>query len=112
MQYWHSSLLHVFSHGRRHALWRLVLSMQVAPVLMCVCSNLDDQDDLLFGVHEEMLYARNSPPVHGAQWTGIVTQIAIDMLESGAVEAVVCVQSADGDRFTPKPVRVSFCLEI
>ncbi len=64
-------------------------------------------DDLLFGVHDEMLYARNSPSVEGAQWTGIVTQIAIDMLESGAVEAVVCVQSADGDRFGPKPVRLS-----
>ena len=26
------------------------------------------------------------------------------MLESGAVEAVVCVQSDDADRFLPKPV--------
>lgn len=51
-----------------------------------------------------MLYARNTPPVHGAQWTGIVTQIALDMLASGEVEAVVCVQSADDDRFEPKPV--------
>jgi 7-hydroxymethyl chlorophyll a reductase len=55
-------------------------------------------------VHDEMLYARNSPPVPGAQWTGIVTQVAIDMLETGAVDAVVCVQSQDGDRFAPKPV--------
>ena len=93
-----------------------------------------------------MLYARNAPPVEGAQcvrpnavvyccllaasarcivpcstrpsppapalplplscrWTGIVTQIAIEMLESGAVEAVVCVQSANDDRLAPKPVR-------
>lgn len=66
--------------------------------------DLDKEDDLLFGVHEEMLYARNSPPVQGAQWTGIVTQIAIDMLDSGTVDAVVCVQSQDGDRFAPKPV--------
>jgi len=43
-------------------------------------------------------------PVAGAQWTGIVTQIAIDMLESGKVDAVVCVQSQEGDRFGPKPV--------
>jgi Coenzyme F420 hydrogenase/dehydrogenase, beta subunit N-term len=74
----------------------------------CACPidrDLDNEDDLLFGVHKEMLYARNSAPVPGAQWTGIVTQIAIDMLESGAVEAVVCVQSQDGDRFAPKPVR-------
>lgn len=75
--------------------------------MTCACAidrDLDNEDDLLFGVHEEMLYARNSAPVPGAQWTGIVTQIAIDMLESGAVDAVVCVQSQDGDRFAPKPV--------
>jgi len=66
--------------------------------------NLDDLDDLHFGVHEEMMYARNTPAVEGAQWTGIVTQIALNMLESGAVDAVVCVQSADGDRFEPKPL--------
>ena len=97
-----------------------------------------------------MLYARNRPPVPGAQWTGIVTQagfrlsrcasftgsawllswgagaqgvrlshtayqphsfhlhpslqIAIEMLESGKVDAVVCVQADENDRFTPKPV--------
>ena len=62
-------------------------------------------DDLHFGVHDAMMYASNSPPVPGAQWTGIVTQIAIEMLESGQVEAVVCVQSDENDRFTPKPVR-------
>ena len=28
----------------------------------------------------------------GAQWTGIVTTIAIEILKSGMVEAVICVQ--------------------
>lgn len=42
--------------------------------------------------------------MQGAQWTGIVTQIAMDMLESNAVDAVVCVQNEEGDRFAPKPV--------
>lgn len=28
----------------------------------------------------------------GAQWTGIVTTIAIEMLRTGMVEAVICVQ--------------------
>ena len=81
---------------------------QILNVAACACPHgrdLENEDDLLFGVHEEMLYARNSAPVPGAQWTGIVTQVAIDMLESGAVDAVVCVQSQDGDRFAPKPVR-------
>lgn len=66
--------------------------------------DLESLDDLHFGVHESMMYALNAPPVPGAQWTGIVTQIAIEMLESGRVEAVVCVQSEENDRFTPKPV--------
>lgn len=62
-------------------------------------------DDLQFGVHQDMMYARNVPAVQGAQWTGIVTQIAINMLESGKVEAVICVQNDENDRFQPKPVR-------
>ncbi|XP_072073856.1 7-hydroxymethyl chlorophyll a reductase, chloroplastic isoform X9 [Arachis hypogaea] len=41
---------------------------------------------------------------NGAQWTGIVTTIAIEMLKSGMVEAVICVQSDPDDRFTPRPV--------
>lgn len=60
--------------------------------------DLDDEDELRFGVVDEMLYARNVPGIEGAQWTGIVTQIAISMLESGAVDAVVCVQSDENDR--------------
>eukprot|EP01026_Neomeris_dumetosa_P053975 TRINITY_DN48322_c1_g1_i3.p3 TRINITY_DN48322_c1_g1~~TRINITY_DN48322_c1_g1_i3.p3 ORF type:complete len:238 (-),score=19.55 TRINITY_DN48322_c1_g1_i3:58-771(-) len=66
--------------------------------------DLQSDDELHFGVHEEMLYARNVPNVEGAQWTGIVTQVAIEMLESGQVDAVVCVQSDPNDRFKPKPV--------
>jgi len=66
-----------------------------------------NMDELHFGVYDEMFYATNKSPSAGvqpAQWTGIVTQIAIDMLESGKVDAVVCVQSDEEDRFTPKPV--------
>lgn len=59
---------------------------------------LADEGELRFGVTEEMLYARATPPVEGAQWTGLVTRIAIAMLESGAVDAVVCVQSDENDR--------------
>lgn len=65
----------------------------LAPELMVtLCRDLSNMDDLHFGIQQEMLYARNTPPVPGAQWTGIVTQIAIEMLTSGKVEAVVCVQ--------------------
>jgi len=66
--------------------------------------DLTNQDELDFGVYEEIVYARAQPAVPGAQWTGIVTQIACEMLKSGAVDAVVCVQSDPEDRFSPKPV--------
>ncbi|XP_059066038.1 7-hydroxymethyl chlorophyll a reductase, chloroplastic-like [Cryptomeria japonica] len=64
----------------------------------------DSLDDLYFGVHEEMNYARKIEPVEGAQWTGIVTTIAIEMLRSNKVDAVICVQSDPEDRFMPQPV--------
>ncbi|KAL3683781.1 hypothetical protein R1sor_001803 [Riccia sorocarpa] len=64
----------------------------------------ENLDDLLFGVHQEMLYARKTVPVDGAQWTGIVTSIAMEMLRTDKVDAVICVQSDPNDRFTPRPV--------
>ncbi|MGF1535822.1 MAG: Coenzyme F420 hydrogenase/dehydrogenase, beta subunit C-terminal domain [Elainellaceae cyanobacterium] len=66
--------------------------------------NLDSPDDCYFGVHQSMAAARKREPVEGAQWTGIVSTIAIEMLNQGLVEAVVCVQNQEDDRFAPKPV--------
>ncbi len=65
---------------------------------------LENPDELYFGVHQDMMQARKNEPIEGAQWTGIVSTIAIEMLESGKVEGVVCVQSSPDDRFTPVPV--------
>ncbi|GFZ05412.1 coenzyme F420 hydrogenase family [Actinidia rufa] len=64
----------------------------------------DSLDEVYLGVYEQLLYARKTKPVEGAQWTGIVTTIAIEMLKAGMVEAVVCVQSDPEDRLTPRPV--------
>jgi coenzyme F420 hydrogenase subunit beta len=66
--------------------------------------NLDRQDDWYFGVHQEMMAAKKKQPIEGAQWTGIVSTIACEMLERGIVEGVVCVQNTQEDRFQPKPV--------
>jgi 3,8-divinyl protochlorophyllide a 8-vinyl-reductase (ferredoxin) len=66
--------------------------------------DLDKEDDLYFGVHQSMTAARKIEPIPGAQWTGIVSSIAIEMLEQGLVEGVVCVQNTPEDRFQPKPV--------
>ena len=51
-----------------------------------------------------MLQARKQQPLAGAQWTGIVSTIACEMLNRGLVEGVVCVQNSPEDRFQPRPV--------
>ncbi|AFZ29745.1 coenzyme F420 hydrogenase/dehydrogenase beta subunit domain protein [Gloeocapsa sp. PCC 7428] len=66
--------------------------------------NLDNSDELYFGVHQDMMAARKTEPILGAQWTGIVSSIAIAMLNRGVVEGVVCVQNTKEDRFQPMPI--------
>jgi len=66
--------------------------------------NLDNEDDIYFGVHQEMMAAKKKQPIAGAQWTGIVSSIACEMLQQGIVEGVVCVQNTPEDRFGPMPV--------
>ncbi len=66
--------------------------------------NLDNENDLYFGVSQEMMSARKKQPIEGAQWTGIVSTIACEMLNQGLVEGVVCVQNTKEDRFQPMPV--------
>ncbi len=66
--------------------------------------HLDNADELYFGVHQDMIAARKQQPIEGAQWTGIVSSIAIEMLNRGLVEGVVCVQNTKEDRFQPMPV--------
>lgn len=66
--------------------------------------DLENADDVYFGVHQTMMAARKKEPIPGAQWTGIVSTIAIEMLNRGWVEGVVCVQNTERDRFQPKPV--------
>ncbi|PPT07213.1 Coenzyme F420-reducing hydrogenase related protein [Geitlerinema sp. FC II] len=66
--------------------------------------NLENELELYFGVHQDMMAARKKEPIEGAQWTGIVSTIACEMLNSGKVEGVVCVQNSPSDRFQPMPV--------
>ncbi|MCT7974954.1 Coenzyme F420 hydrogenase/dehydrogenase, beta subunit C-terminal domain [Laspinema olomoucense] len=66
--------------------------------------NLDNPDEVYFGVHQQMMAARKQEPIPGAQWTGIVSTIACEMLDRGLVEGVVCVQNTPEDRFGPMPI--------
>ena len=66
--------------------------------------DLDNEDELYFGVSQRMLSARLRQPIEGAQWTGIVSRIGVRALETGLVDAVLCVGQSPDDRFTPVPV--------
>jgi 3,8-divinyl protochlorophyllide a 8-vinyl-reductase (ferredoxin) len=66
--------------------------------------DLENPDDWYFGVSQSMMAARKTEPIAGAQWTGIVSSIAIEMLNRGLVEGVVCVQNTESDRFQPMPI--------
>jgi coenzyme F420 hydrogenase subunit beta len=65
--------------------------------------DLDQEDELYFGVQQRMLTARLRQPIEGAQWTGIVSRIGVRALETGLVDAVLCVGQSPEDRFTPVP---------
>ena len=69
-------------------------------------------DESRLGVVREVFYAKKRDPVEGAQWTGIVTSIAIEMLRSGKVEGVVCVASQPDDRMQPRPILATSVEEI
>ncbi|MCL2928063.1 MAG: Coenzyme F420 hydrogenase/dehydrogenase, beta subunit C-terminal domain [Trichodesmium sp. St16_bin4-tuft] len=66
--------------------------------------NLEDENETYFGVYQDMIASRKKQPIEGAQWTGIVSTIACEMLNQGIVEGVVCVQNTKEDRFQPMPV--------
>lgn len=66
--------------------------------------DLENWDDCYFGVYQQMMAARKLEPIPGAQWTGIVSSIAIAMLTQNWVEGVVCVQNTPEDRFQPAPI--------
>ena len=65
--------------------------------------DLENEDELYFGVQQRMLTARLQQPIAGAQWTGIASRIGVLALESGLVDAVLCVGQNEDDRFTPVP---------
>jgi coenzyme F420 hydrogenase subunit beta len=64
-------------------------------------------EELFFGVTQTMLRARLTPPADGAQWTGITTALAAELLRAGAVDAVLAVAPDPSDRWKPMPVIVT-----
>jgi len=65
--------------------------------------NLDDPRELYFGVHQTMVAARKKEPIAGAQWTGIVSTIACEMLTQGWVEGWSACRTPKKTVFNPCP---------
>ena len=92
-------------HGRRRDLSNIVWSS--------TSDERDGQTKTVSGIAEEARFGVLHKPVMlgqginiaGAQWTGCVTGIALSMLESGKVDAVVCISNQDGgDWSSPEPI--------
>jgi coenzyme F420 hydrogenase subunit beta len=67
----------------------------------------DQGEEAFFGVTLAMQRARLTPPAPGAQWTGITTELAAELLRSGTVDAVLAVAPDPSDRWKPLPVIVT-----
>ena len=61
-----------------------------------------------FGVMHEPMRLAKGVGVNGAQWTGVVTGIALSMLETGKVDAVVCIANENDENSaswaSPEPI--------
>lgn len=66
-----------------------------------------DGNEAFFGVIRSMRRARLAPPAPGAQWTGLTTAIAAQLLNSGSIDAVLTVAPDPHDRWKPRPVIVT-----
>ncbi len=64
-------------------------------------------DEAFFGVTRAMLRARLEPAADGAQWTGLTTALAAELLRAGAVDAVLATAADPQDRWQPRPVIVT-----
>ncbi|MEN9012806.1 MAG: Coenzyme F420 hydrogenase/dehydrogenase, beta subunit C-terminal domain [Yoonia sp.] len=66
-----------------------------------------NEDALFFGPHIAMHRAAMRTPKTGAQWTGITTSLAANLLEIAAVDAVLTLAPAEDDIFRPVPVIIT-----
>ena len=64
-------------------------------------------DERFFGVTLAMHRARLRAPRDGAQWTGLTTRLAERLLETGAVDGILCVVPDADDRWKPVPALIT-----
>ncbi|KAL7540031.1 hypothetical protein ACHAWF_006575, partial [Thalassiosira exigua] len=86
-------------HGRQRELGGMVWEGEGGGV--------EAAEEARFGVLSRPMELARGKGVDGAQWTGVVTGIAVSMLEVGMVDAVVCIASGsdetDGDNGWSQP---------
>jgi coenzyme F420 hydrogenase subunit beta len=64
-------------------------------------------DQLFFGVYRKMYRASMREPLEGAQWSGITTSIASQLLNNNLVDAVLTMAPDPDDRWRPMPVLIT-----
>ncbi|MEO0666700.1 MAG: Coenzyme F420 hydrogenase/dehydrogenase, beta subunit C-terminal domain [Pseudomonadota bacterium] len=64
-------------------------------------------DEMFFGPFEAMHRARLTTPADGAQWTGITTALAADLLAQAKVDAVLTTVPDANDRWKPQPALIT-----
>ena len=69
-------------------------------------------DQLFFGVYRKMYRASMREPLEGAQWTGITTSIASQLLNNNLVDAVLTIAPDPDDRWRPMPVLITDSQEL
>jgi coenzyme F420 hydrogenase subunit beta len=67
----------------------------------------DTGDERFFGVNQVMYRAALTPAREGAQWTGLTTRLAEQLLESGTVDAVLTMVPDETDRWRPRPALIT-----
>ena len=69
-------------------------------------------DEVFFGVTQKMYRAALKNPRQGAQWTGLTTRLAERLLETGTVDAVLCMVPDRNDRWKPQPALITQAADI
>jgi coenzyme F420-reducing hydrogenase beta subunit len=65
---------------------------------------LTDADEVRFGISKRRMIAELKNPIEDAQWSGIITRIALRAFESKLVEGVITLHRSKADYFFPEPV--------
>lgn len=66
--------------------------------------NQGPAEEARFGVMKEPMKLAQGQRIDDAQWTGLVTGMALAMLESKQVDAVVCIAATDANWSEPEPI--------